>query len=222
MQPVEAAKNKRASGVPMDPSHAFCSFAAKNAGRIHEAQRRYSVGVIVTGGQTGVDSAAIAFASERGIPMIGFAPRGYIKEDGLLPDSLRSTMLQPGGAFALCSESVQHEQELLPVDKRDKIYAERTELNAKYSSATLIINAGKLEGGTLFTLECVLRYHSPNKVLIIDPTRNPEEQIEQARTWIEREKPLFLNVAGPRQSYSAQCGVDVFNESLKILRAVLR
>jgi hypothetical protein len=209
------------SGIALDTSHPFVQFAKQEALDIRNAFHRHGVGAIVTGVQTGADLAGVTIAKEFGIPLIGFAPRGYINEKGSIPTELQAKMLQPHGAFSLCDDITIREQEQLPVESRNKLYAERTELNAKHSSATLIINPGPLEGGTLLTVECVLRHHQPGKVFIIDPTREVERQILEAREWIIREKPLFLNIAGPRQSYSGEAGIDVFEESLKTLQRVL-
>ena len=209
------------AAVALDPAHPFASFATQERSTIRDALNRYGVGAIVTGVQTGTDAAGVAVAKELGIPLTGFAPRGFINEEGPLSPDLKAKMLQPQGLYSLCDAETVREQEKLPVGQRSKIYAERTELNAKHSSATLIINPGPLEGGTLLTVECVLRHHQSSKVFIIDPTREPERQVKEAREWIRREKPLFLNIAGPRQSDSSQAGVDVFEVSLKTLRDVL-
>ena len=40
---------------------------------------------IVSGGQTGVDRAALAVALELGIPCGGWCPRGRLAEDGPIP-----------------------------------------------------------------------------------------------------------------------------------------
>jgi hypothetical protein len=221
MPNLEDTTARMISTVAHDREHPFATFVKEEALGIRNAFNRYGVGVLVTGVQTGTDSAAVAIATELGIPLTGFAPRGYINEDGPLSAELQAKMLQPQGLFTLCDETTVRDQEKLPVGQRNKIYAERTELNAKYATATLIINPGQLEGGTLLTMECVLRHHKPSQVFIIDPTREPERQIREARDWISRVKPLFLNIAGPRQSHSSQAGIDVFEESLKTLRAVL-
>jgi hypothetical protein len=221
MPNLEDATARKISAVAHDRDHPFAKFVLEEVVAIRNSFNRFGVGAVVTGVQTGTDSAAVAIAKDLGIPLTGFAPRGYINEDGPLSAELQAKMLQPQGLFTLCDETTIGDQEKLPVGQRNKIYAERTELNAKYSSATLIINPGQLEGGTLLTVECVLRHHQPNQVFIIDPTREPERQIREAREWIRREKPLFLNIAGPRQSHSLDAGIDVFEESLKTLRGVL-
>lgn len=220
MPNLDDSTARKISAVALDRDHPFATFAKEEALAIRNACNRYGVGAIVTGVQTGTDSAGVAITKELGIPLIGFAPRGYINEEGPLSAELQAKMLQPHGPFTVCDEDTARAEENLPVGRRNRIYAERTELNAKYSSATLIINPGQLEGGTLLTVECVLRHHKPNHVFIIDPTREPERQIQEAREWISREKPLFLNIAGPRQSHSSQAGIDVFEESLRTLRAL--
>lgn len=221
MPNLEDATVRKISAIALDREHPFSTFTKEETRSLRNAFNRYGIGAIVTGVQTGTDSAAVAIAKELGIPLTGFAPRGYINEEGALSAELQAKMLQPNSRYTLCDAETVREQEKLPVGQRSKIYAERTELNAKYSSATLIINPGALEGGTLLTVECVLRHHQPSKVFIIDPTRESDRQMKEAREWIRREQPLFLNIAGPRQSHSSQAGLDVFEVSLKTLRGVL-
>ena len=40
---------------------------------------------IISGGQTGVDRAALDIAIELGIPYSGFCPKGRRAEDGIIP-----------------------------------------------------------------------------------------------------------------------------------------
>ena len=49
-------------------------------------------GKIISGGQTGVDRAALDFAIERGIPWGGWAPAGWRSEDGAIPERYRGHM----------------------------------------------------------------------------------------------------------------------------------
>jgi hypothetical protein len=80
--------------------------------------------MIVSGGQTGVDRAALDVALEFGIPCGGWCPKGRLAVDGVIPSwyPLQETQ---------CAD-----------------YAERTRLNMLDSDGTLILNVGKLTGGT--------------------------------------------------------------------------
>src|SRR3989442_2721366 len=89
---------------------------------------------IVSGGQTGVDRAALDTALALGLPCGGWCPRGRRAEDGPLPTRypLRET---PSSS-----------------------YPERTVWNVRDSDGTLILHRGRLSGGTALTLRLVSRH----------------------------------------------------------------
>ena len=88
---------------------------------------------IISGGQTGVDRAALDAAVRLGIPHGGWLPQGRLTEDGCLP-----------GHYNL---------EEMPTDS----YRKRTEKNVMASDGTLIISRGSPTGGTDYTRIQVLR-----------------------------------------------------------------
>src|SRR4051812_30825984 len=126
---------------------------------------------IISGGQTGVDRAALDVALELGLDCGGWCPLGRRAEDGPIPARypLRET----------------------PTDE----YRERTEWNVRDSDATLVLGHGELSGGTLFTTECAAEHARP--LLVIDLEAHPDAAL--ARHWIEATKPQVLNIAGPRE-----------------------
>ncbi len=127
---------------------------------------------IISGGQTGVDRAALDAAMEAGLAHGGWCPRGRRAEDGVL--DLR--------------------YQLRETDTPD--YARRTELNVVDSDGTLILNTGVLEGGSARTLKLAKIHDKPSHVA------NPEEadNLEPIRDWLARHGIETLNVAGPRES----------------------
>jgi len=127
---------------------------------------------IVSGGQTGVDRAALDVAIALAMPSGGWCPRGRLAEDGVIP-----------GRYPLT--------ETLSAD-----YDERTRLNVRDSDATLILNLGRLEGGTLRTLELAREMARPH--LVVDLDREPSPNA--AAAWLKQVRPKVLNVAGPRDS----------------------
>lgn len=130
---------------------------------------------ILSGGQTGVDRAALDAALAAGIRAGGWCPEGRKAEDGRIPD------LYPV-------------QELPGAD-----YLQRTERNVTDSDATLIIYFGILYGGTARTLEFCKACGKPH--LLIDGTRQSEaDAAAQIVDFVGRECVEMLNVAGPRAS----------------------
>ena len=129
---------------------------------------------IVSGGQTGVDRAALDVAIALGIPHGGWCPRGRLAEDGRIP--LRYQLAE--------SESAE--------------YPVRTEQNVIDSDATLILCRGLPSGGTELTLRLAERYDKPR--LVVDLDRPPE--LETIRVWLAGCRAQTLNIAGPRESQS--------------------
>lgn len=127
---------------------------------------------IISGGQTGVDRAALDLARDFGLAHGGWCPKGRRSEDGVIPEDypLKET---PG---------------------RD--YEQRTEWNVRDSDGTLILTTGKPEGGTALTLEIAQRHEKP--FYVVDLLAKPN--LASLQYWVEYEKIAVLNVAGPRES----------------------
>jgi hypothetical protein len=127
---------------------------------------------VVSGGQTGVDRAALDVALELGLGCGGWCPKGRLAEDGRLPQRypLRETP--------------------------SAVYAQRTAWNVRDSDATLILTQGELAGGTAQTVEWARRLGRP--ALILDLTERPDPAI--VRGWLRDRQVATLNVAGPRES----------------------
>ena len=127
---------------------------------------------IVSGGQTGVDRAALDVARELGLRAGGWCPRGRRAEDGPIPDRypLRET---PSSSYPL-----------------------RTEWNVRDSDGTLILHRGALRGGTALTRRLARRLGRP--LLAVDLVAPPAAGA--VRAWLAHERIATLNVAGPRES----------------------
>jgi len=127
---------------------------------------------IISGGQTGVDRAALDVAIELGIPCGGWCPKGRRAEDGRIPD------------FYPLEETSSAE------------YPQRTRMNVEDSDGTLILAWGPPEGGTLLTLKLARKEGKP--LLLADLEKGFEPA--RVRKWIASHKVRVLNVGGPRES----------------------
>lgn len=143
--------------------------------------------VIFSGGQTGVDRAALDFAIGRGISHGGWCPRGRVAEDG--PIGPRYQLQEtPSGT-----------------------YAQRTEWNVRDTDATLVLSPSRAtSGGTLLTIETA---HSMNKPLLHLTADQPTEASAAALCgFLDVYRVQQLNVAGPRESQAP--GVSQFVHEL--------
>jgi len=129
---------------------------------------------IVSGGQTGVDRAALDVAIELGFEQGGWCPRGRLSEDGPIPSHYSMT------------------------ETDSSEYSVRTERNVLDSDGTLILYRRRLSGGTQLTYELTSKQNKP--CLVLDLLKTPDP--EQARQWIVDTEIRILNVAGPRASSS--------------------
>jgi predicted Rossmann fold nucleotide-binding protein DprA/Smf involved in DNA uptake len=144
----------------------------------------------VSGGQTGVDRAALDTALERGIACGGWCPKGRRAEDGVIP-----------ARYPL--------QETESAD-----YAERTRLNVLDSDGTLILNAGELAGGTALTAELARLNRKPCRVVQLDETTDTGDVIE----WLRKHRIHTLNVAGPREEQHTGIHEQAHRYLLKLLQ----
>jgi hypothetical protein len=132
--------------------------------------------IIISGGQTGVDRAAWDVATELGLSIGGWVPKGRRAEDGPIPPRYAN---------------------LQEADSTDP--AVRTRLNVRDSDATWIISRGPLTGGSLLTLREAQRLQRP--VLHVDLTAMAiDVAAANVREWLESVRPIRLNIAGPRAS----------------------
>jgi len=134
--------------------------------------REFRIERIVSGGQTGVDRAALDVAIELEIPHGGWCPRGRRAEDGVITD---------------CYQLHEFPSEY---------YADRTRQNVLDSDGTLVLYGNRLEGGTLLTAKfaeeqgkAVYRVRLSGRISYV-----------ACIEWLEAEKIRVLNIAGPRAS----------------------
>lgn len=131
------------------------------------------VNKIISGGQTGVDRAALDVATELGIPIGGWCPKGRRAEDG--PISAKYPL-----------KETPHEDD-----------AQRTEWNVRDSDGTLIISPVSITGGTALTRDYTRKYGRPCLLIRLKGTKNDATRFKQ---WVQKNKIATLNVAGPRET----------------------
>ena len=127
---------------------------------------------IISGGQTGVDRAALDVAMELGLLCGGWCPLGRKAEDGGIAD-------------------------LYPLQEtKSAEYAVRTKKNVIESDGTLIVTVGNPIGGTALTIDYANHLDKPLLVINLDQSPEPNE----VTTWLQENAIKVLNVAGPRES----------------------
>ncbi len=127
---------------------------------------------VISGGQTGVDRAGLDAAMEAGLPVGGYVPKGRLAEDGQVPDR-----------YPL-------------IELKSKDYRVRTKRNVLESHGTLILNIGKLTGGTKLTAKHASENDMPLLIVQLDEAHAAEDVLN----WINEHQVKVLNVAGPRES----------------------
>jgi hypothetical protein len=127
---------------------------------------------IVSGGQTGVDRAALDLALRLGLACGGWIPKGRRTDDGVLPPRypLRETP--------------------------HRGYPERTRRNVLEADATLIVTRGAPTGGTALTRTYAHRLGRPYWLADLAGEADPVA----VRVWLDGRGVRILNVAGPRES----------------------
>jgi hypothetical protein len=166
---------------------------------------------IISGGQTGVDRGALDAALKAGIEHGGHCPKGRKAEDGAIP--------------------ALYQLEETWTDK----YPPRTAMNIRDADGTLILVHGRSgfhrSRGTKLTLEMCRKQKKP--YLLANPAKL--DQVEAVIIWLEElerkqqgvpgwleelaeeDRPLVINVAGPRESMAP----GIHDETVKFLGRVL-
>ncbi len=129
---------------------------------------------IVSGGQTGVDRAALDVALELGVECGGWCPLGRRAEDGPISEKYPLQETTWSG------------------------YPQRTEWNVRDSDGTLILTVGELDKGTALTVKLAGKLKKPH--LVVDLA--DADPIPVILEWIAEMEIQTLNVAGSRESSS--------------------
>jgi len=129
---------------------------------------------IISGGQTGVDSAALDFALQNNVECGGWCPKGRKAEDGMI--NIRYPLKET----------------------KTKNYNERTEKNVLLGDGTILFYHKEMDEGTLLTASFCVKWKKP--ILKID--LNKDQKPSVIKRWIKQNNIQALNIAGPRESTS--------------------
>lgn len=137
---------------------------------------------IISGGQTGVDQAALFSASQNGFDVGGWCPKGGLDENGRCIS----------GQYGL------RQTETADPD-------ERTKRNIDDSDGTLIVVPvwplpTYIQDGTRLTYAYTEAQGKP--YLIIALSDSNDDNIDTIRQWLVSHKICILNIGGPRESSS--------------------
>ncbi len=138
--------------------------------------------VVTSGGQTGVDRGALDAALEVGVPIGGWAPRGWRAEDGQVPERYRTAL---------------REHDLVD-------YMARTRDNVEDSDGVLIVSSSdELSTGTLRTYRHAEQIGRPRLQVVVSTRPDARPDPDTVRTvvaWLYERRVGVLCVAGPRES----------------------
>ena len=146
---------------------------------------------VISGGQTGVDQAALRAARDSGLQVGGWCPPGRECEAGVI-----------SAEFPL--KETERDRSL---NAPDVPRSQRTEWNVRDSDATLVITASEAateerDSGAEWTIECARRYKRPLLVCDVDDAGAADEMAR----WLAANGIGTLNVAGPAESTSPGIG----------------
>jgi Circularly permutated YpsA SLOG family len=131
---------------------------------------------IVSGGETGVDRAALDVSLAAHFPCGGWVTADRMAEDGVIPARYP----------------------LIPLP--DVGYRQRTRLNVSDSDGTAILYNGPLKGGTRLTRNLCALLKRPYILINAGETPDPLEAADKVLKFIADNSIVTLNVAGPRAS----------------------
>jgi hypothetical protein len=153
-----------------------------------------NIGRLVSGGQTGVDRAALDVALELGIACGGWCPLGRKAEDGTIPDRYPLT------------------------ETPSPDLTQRTRWNVRDSDGSLVLSWGEPTAGTLETIDVCKTSETPFLVIDLAGEGDRAAAVNSARDWLAANLDGgTLNVAGPRAGKHP----DIYDRAKAFLGAVL-
>jgi len=157
---------------------------------------------IISGGQTGVDQAALRAAQKSGLACGGWCPPERLCDSGIIPSNFR------------LQETLEERSAAAPDIPRSL----RTEWNVRDSDATLILQPSEIQDpGTEWTTRCAARYG--RLAFTCDPF--DPQVLTKVVAWLDGLAVHTLNIAGPSERTFPGIGsrtYDVLLEAFKLSR----
>lgn len=151
--------------------------------------------MLISGGQTGADRAALDFAVENYIQNFGWCPKGRLAEDGPISPCYQLT------------------------ETASDKYPPRTEKNVKFAEGTIIFNHSKvIERGCALTQRYCEKHAKPCLVLTGIESSNEVPQARLIEEFVKRFNIRLLNVAGNRESKAK----GIYRHVKKVLQTLPR
>ncbi|TAJ05752.1 molybdenum cofactor carrier [Marinilabiliaceae bacterium JC017] len=147
---------------------------------------------IISGGQTGVDRAALNFALAHDIPCGGFCPKGRKCEDGIIDEK-----------YPL-------------IETQTSDYSERTRLNLLNADGTLLLTLNNQLGpGAKLTFDWCIKFRKP--VLLLELSKDSEANGFRLTQWKLSYNVKTLNIAGNRESQTP----GIYSATLQFLEEMI-
>lgn len=153
--------------------------------------QKLGVKKVVSGGQTGVDRAALDAAIQLAIPHGGWCPKGRLAEDGPIDDKYQLT------------------------EHASSEYTDRTRQNVIDSDGTLILYRQRMTGGTSLTNRIARELGRPLLRVRLDIAVD----YGKIANWIAENSIAVLNIAGPRGSSHPELYDEAYDVLYKLFGA---
>jgi len=144
---------------------------------------------IISGGQTGIDRMALEVAKELGIETGGYAPKGYLTENG--------------------SDLTLKEFGLEENETSDYNY--RTKYNIRSASGSILFGNTESNGSKLLIRYCTVHFHP----FIMNPTSEKIVNYVNDLKQLTKDGSVILNIAGNRGSKISKENLNKYREILK-------